>query len=374
MILKHRPDLYEKYIHPWDEYANSADVMNNVEISSLIDRYPAYYTLQYRNEQTEHPVKQLLSIQLNQTCHRYTNALYGFNVDARVFDNDYYTPQLERERLACYLLSTLDGGKQQVTNITAEAKRKAQERNMKRQESQQESQRESQQVAKELCSSMSLNDLSLSLASADTREAEAAVNTLFGALLGGKFQGSTQLSSQTNQQMAQILGANPNAMNQSPKTIISSCQPACSQNNGKACAFVGRILLHNEQVTQAEPYLNKGCNNGYGMACIWLERFHYHENKARVDTKPTLQTCRYEYGTKVDCVEHNGPLTPHYSIQRTGKVSTVIKGRKPNKERALQYRKKGLALLQKSCQQGDREMCSLYQNYSDLNRERLGDY
>lgn len=255
----------------------------------------------------------------------------------------------------------------------AENERKLAENKRKNEELQ-----KSQQQARGLCTSLSDNDLALSLTSQETKKAQAGANALFGALLGDKFkegytQLTTQLSTQMNQQMASWTGANLNASNYSPNEIFQSCQPACSQKNGKACTFMGIILNSKKQFAQAEPYLKQGCNSGYGMGCIALEKFHYHENQAIIEKPKTWQTCRYVDGVKTDCsAPHHGSWEIPYTIQRTGEISTVIKGRKPNKATALQYRQKGLALFKKACQQGDSEACSNYKYYSNLDRAILG--
>ncbi|MBO4576361.1 MAG: hypothetical protein J5680_04530, partial [Neisseriaceae bacterium] len=308
--------------------------------------------------------KQFIFSLLEQNCNKYIQSKLGKSPQTLDFDFPLES--------SCIVL----GRNNTYGKETTQAYKKL--KSMTEAERMQLVKKEKQTATPGLCTSLSDNDLALSLTSQETREAQAGANALFGALLGDKFkegytQLTTQLSTQMNQQMASWTGANLNASNYSPNEIFQSCQPACSQKNGKACTFMGIILNKKKQFAQAEPYLKQGCNSGYGMGCIALERFHYHENQAMSETPKNWQTCRYVNGVKTDCsAPHHGSWDPGYTIQRTGEISTVIKGRKPNKATALQYRQKGLALFKKACQQGDSEACSNYKYYSNLDRAILG--
>lgn len=463
-ILKHRMDLYEKYIDPWDTYALSIHLENNPNLDYIFRNFRIHLGLMYANKSNNR--KEAVFSHLQEGCNIYTQFKLGKPLshfdfpaesDCIVLGRDKtfgkettqaYTKlksmtESERRQLVkqenqkeltkeCLALP-VDANKQFTLNgvtRTIHSYSVSGIRNLCQSECNNKNGKAcfhigtvytnekdlvqaekyfkqacnygftnachsigavasspndttyygkngKQTATPELCTSLSYKDLALSLSSQKTKEAETTVNAMFGLLVGDKFKGNTQLSTQLNQHMASMaanmVGANPNAINHTPDEIFQSCQPVCSQKNGKACTFMGTILAHNEQFAQAEPYFKQGCNNGYGIGCIKLERFHYHENKVVESTPGSMETCQYVDGIKTDCYTHHALFEPHYITKRTGEISTVIKGRKPNKATALQYRQKGLALFKKACQQDDSDSCLLYKSYSDIDRVRLGD-
>ncbi|MBQ9682068.1 MAG: hypothetical protein IJV35_02210 [Neisseriaceae bacterium] len=463
-ILKHRMDLYEKYIDPWDTYALSIHLENNPNLDYIFRNFRIHLGLMYANKSNNR--KEAVFSHLQEGCNIYTQFKLGKPLshfdfpaesDCIVLGRDKtfgkettqaYTKlksmtESERRQLVkqenqkeltkeCLALP-VDANKQftlngvtrtihsySVSGIKNLCQSECNNKNGKAcfhigtvytnekdlvqaekyfkqacnygftnachsigavasspNDATYYGKNGKQTATPELCTSLSYKDLALSLSSQETREAGTAVSAMFGLLVGDKFKGNTQLSTQLNQHMASMaanmVGANPNAINHTPDEIFQSCQPVCSQKNGKACTFMGTILAHNEQFAQAEPYFKQGCNNGYGIGCIKLERFHYHENKVVESTPGSMETCQYVDGIKTDCYTHHALFEPHYITKRTGEISTVIKGRKPNKATALQYRQKGLALFKKACQQDDSDSCLLYKSYSDIDRVRLGD-
>ncbi|MBR3482276.1 MAG: hypothetical protein IKH45_05265, partial [Neisseriaceae bacterium] len=465
-ILKHRMDLYEKYIDPWDTYALSIHLENNPNLDYIFRNFRIHLGLMYANKSNNR--KEVVFSHLQEGCNIYTQFKLGKPLshfdfpaesDCIVLGRDKtfgkettqaYTKlksmtESERRQLVkqenqkeltkeCLALP-VDANKQftlngvtrtihsySVSGIKNLCQSECNNKNGKAcfhigtvytnekdlvqaekyfkqacnygftnachsigavasspNDATYYGKNGKQTATPELCTSLSYKDLALSLSSQETREAGTAVSAMFGLFFNDKkikedlTQMNQQLSTQMNQQMASWTGANPDAVNHTPDSIFKSCQPACSQKNGKACTFMGIILNKKKQFAQAEPYLKQGCNNGYGRGCIELERFHYHENKRAVATPDDTETCQYIDGIKTDCYTHKGGIfTPDYTIQRTGEISTVIKGRKPNKATALQYRQKGLALFKKACQQGDSEACSNYKYYSDIDRAILG--
>ena len=340
-ILTHRLDLYQKYIADWDIYQSYyfiSQAQTKEEIDATYKDFRILSGILFADEPQENETKQLVFSELQQRCQRYisgnqadTSKSFIANMVGQGFESD------------CVVLGFNKTEVSETTQAYQKFKKGIQENNHI----------PANAVAQNQCLSMSHTEV---LKSVNARKLAE-----YGSLLG-----AMSIFAPFGANMRQEAAT---ATPRSPAEIRSMCQNLCSQKKGKACSHIGVAYESEENMQQAEKYFKQGCDYGDSNACFKMEPYYYKEVTGMQMTKPSSQTCLYENGMKISC-EDNAGLFP-ITTGKTGAVKTLIKGRKPNKQMALRYRQKGLALLQKNCQKGNSTACRQYKKWA--NGSNLGD-
>ena len=308
-ILKHRMDLYEKYIDPWDTYALSIHLENNPNLDYIFRNFRIHLGLMYANKSNNR--KEAVFSHLQEGCNIYTQFKLGKPLSHFDYPAESDCIVLGRDKTF---------GKETTQAYT---KLKSMTESERRQLVQQENQKEL------------------------TKKCLALPNDPYKQF--------------TLNGITDTWGSN------SVSYMKNLCQSECNHKNGKACFHIGTVYELKEDFSPAEKYLNQACDYGFADACHRMEAFYYYEEYNTYYGKTGTGTCVTTssggmfggFFSDTKCHDNYGIVT-----QKTG-TKTKILTREPNKQKALQYRQKALNLWLKDCKNGNNDACEKHRKLKD---------